>query len=531
MFLTYKGIKVIINHIEDRGIAHSLVVQLQQIIPSINEDDPRWQKVDELLEMAFYQAHIDRHHLQDSVNRLQEQRQAISILQNDFISATDIQTLVLHVYDLVPKNTHAERAALYLYDEERDALISGDVPSGYTTDTPILLDDTTFSATLSRKCLQEKHPIAVNNVAASEYGRDEGDGSTQIKSALALPVIEKQKIIGVILVSFLRRLHTFQQDEIELFQTIAKITAVKIENIRFFSNQNKKQEISNNSEESYYQIYEDIPVGLFRSKPNGTFLRLNQAMVHILGYPNRETLLRTNAVTLYGNRQDRIDWQIMVETYNVERESELCLRTYDGTDVWVQHSSRVTRGGDGKVLYYDGAIVDVSGRKRAEVQIREAMKEKEVLLKEIHHRVKNNLQIVSSLLNLQSVYLRDAYDRELFKQSQNRVKAMALLHEKLYRSAELTRIDFDEYLNSMMPSLFQSYKTSSATIECIVEECHVLLDIDTAIPCGLIVSELVANSLKHAFPDGRSGKINVALGHLDQHRLRLTVSEIGRAHV
>jgi len=519
--------EVIIHHMEDQGMAHSLVLQLQQIIPSLNEDDPRWRKADELLEMAFYQAHIDRHLLQDSVDQLREQLKVIKFLLNDFVSTADIQTLVFHVYDLIPKHTDAECASLYLYDEERDVLVSGDVPGGYTTDTSILLDVTSFPFALSRKCLQEKHSVAVNNVAASEYGSDDGGGNTQFKSALALPVIEKQKIIGVLIISFVRRLHVFQQVEIELFQTIANIIAVKIENIRFFLKQHKALDILNTSEESYYQMYEDIPVGLFRTQPNGTFLRLNPAMVHILGYPDRETLLRTNAATLYGNPRERIEWQVMVEMYQVERECELCLRKYDGTDVWVQHSSRVTRGVDGKVLYYDGAIVDVSGRKRAEVQIREAMKEKEVLLKEIHHRVKNNLQIVSSLLNLQSMYLRDAYDRELFKQSQNRVKAMALLHEKLYRSAELTQIDFDEYLNSMMPNLFQSYKTSSATIDCTVEEGNVLLDIDTAIPCGLIVSELVANSLKHAFPDGRSGKISVALGLLDQGRLRLIVSDNG----
>jgi PAS domain S-box-containing protein len=294
-----------------------------------------------------------------------------------------------------------------------------------------------------------------------------------------------------------------------------------------FSEQRKTREILKESEESYYQIYEDLPVGLFRSMPNGTLSRLNSAMVHILGYPDRETLLRTNAVHIYGNTQERIGWQTMVETHGQERESEICLRKYDGTDIWVQHSSRVTRGSDGKVLFYDCAIVDVSGRKRAEVQIREAMKEKEVLLKEIHHRVKNNLQIVSSLLSLQSAYLRDTYDRELFKQSQNRVKAMALLHEKLYRSAEITRIDFDEYLKSIMSSLVQSYKTPSTVIECIVEENNILLDIDTAIPCGLIVSELVTNSLKHAFTDRRVGKICVALGHLDQQTLRLSVCDDG----
>jgi PAS domain S-box-containing protein len=305
------------------------------------------------------------------------------------------------------------------------------------------------------------------------------------------------------------------------------IDALLETNFSLLFEQNKSREGSTGLEESYYQIYEDIPVGIFRSTPDGTFLRLNPAMVRILGYPDKETLLRTNAVNLYRNPQERVHWREMVESCGLEREAELCLCRYDGTDVWVQQSSRVKRDGDGTVLYYDGAIVDVSERRHAELQIHEAMKEKEVLLKEIHHRVKNNLQIISSLLNLQSFYLRDAYDRELFRQSQNRVKAIALLHEKLYRSAEITRIDFEDYLNSLMSSLFQSYKTSTAAIECVIGANNILLNIDTAIPCGLIVSELVANSLKHAFPDERAGRIKVMLNHLDQRTLRLSVCDDG----
>jgi len=518
---------VIENCVEVQGIAHSLVEQLQKFFHLLNANDPQWRKAEELLEKAFYQSQIEMKNLRDSMNRLRKQLQVISRLQNDFVLSTDVQTIVIRAYKLIPKYTDVECAVLYLYDEKQNAFVSGDVHSGYTNDNPILLNAKTLSSAVLRKCFQKKSIITVNNCDSSEFVTDDCSGVTDIKSALALPVIINQKVVGILYVYFVKQLHEFTQEEIVFFQLVTEIIAVKIENIHLLSERGKTREVLKESEESYYQIYEDIPVGLFRSMPNGTLLRLNPAMVHILGYPDRETLLQTNEVHIYENPLERIGWQTMVEKYGLERESELCLRKYDGTDVWVQHSSRVTRDLDGKVLYYDSAIVDISERKRAEVQIREAVKEKEVLLKEIHHRVKNNLQIVSSLLNLQSTYLRDEYDRELFKQSQNRVKAMALLHEKLYRSAEITRIDFDEYLNSLMPSLFQSYKTSLTYIECIIEENKILLDIDTAIPCGLIVSELVANSLKHAFPDGQVGKISVALSHLDQQTLRLSVCDDG----
>ena len=515
------------NRIEGQGIACSLVTQLEQIIPSLKRNDPQLRKVNEVLEHTFSQAQYELQSLQDSMNRLQEQRYRLSFLRKEFASARDVQTIVIRAYECIPKCIDVERAMLILYDEQRNVLIPGNVRDGHIIDRPLSLNAKTFSSAVSRKCLQKKKHVVVNDCSTSKFATYNRTEAAWVKSPLAIPVIVNQKGIGVLQVHFIHHVHEFTKNEIDVFQIIAELIATAIENIRLFSEQRKIHDGVKESEESYYQICKDIPVGLFRSKPNGTFLRLNPAMVHILGYPDRETLLRTNARHLYKTQQERVDWQAMVETYGLERESEVCLRGYDGIDVWVQHSSRATRGPDGKVMYYDGAIVDISIWKRAEVRLRNAMKEKELLLKEIHHRVKNNLQMVPGLLNLQSAYLRDAYDKELFKQSQNRIQAMALLHEKLCRSPEMTRIDFDVYLHSLVPSLFQSYKTTSSTIECSIESNNVLPDIDSVIPCGLMVSELATNSLKHAFPEGRVGKNTVALGHVNRQMLRLSIRDEG----
>ena len=351
--------------------------------------------------------------------------------------------------------------------------------------------------------------------------------AVQLKSVAAFPLIASGLVIGILQIEYLNIFHTFVHEEIDFFNLLSNHIAQSILAIRRRQPFNGLYDSVKDSEEIYYRLFEDIPIGLFRSTPEGKMLRVNPAMVQILGFPDREALLHTNAYNLYTDPNDRKKWQALVEVYDVVREMELELKRYDGASVWVEYNARVTRSPQGAVIYYDGALTNISERKKSEAQIREAFSEKEVLLKEIHHRVKNNLQIISSLLNLQSDYLHDTYDRELFQQSQNRVRAMALLHEKLYQSPNLARIDFGEYVHSLVTSLFQTYKTSPAAIEYEIDIAKLEFDIDTAIPCGLIVGELVSNSLKHAFPNNRPGKIFVSIVHIDTKTIRLSVVDDG----
>jgi two-component sensor histidine kinase len=148
---------------------------------------------------------------------------------------------------------------------------------------------------------------------------------------------------------------------------------------------------------------------------------------------------------------------------------------------------------------YQRAQQEIAERMRAEEQIKASLKEKELLLKEIHHRVKNNLQVISSLLNLQSKDIQDPSTLEMFRESQNRVRSMALIHEKLYRSDDLSRIDFGEYVRNLAAFLVRSYRANTGPIALTVNAHDTYLGIDNAVPCGLIINELVSNALKHAF--------------------------------
>lgn len=199
----------------------------------------------------------------------------------------------------------------------------------------------------------------------------------------------------------------------------------------------------------------------------------------------------------------------------------------DGTIHWVACMGNVVCDQAGQPLRMTGVVIDINERKLAEQELRTSLKEKEVLLKEIHHRVKNNLQIISSLLKLQSGYIKDEEVTALFTESYNRVRSMALIHEKLYHSHDLARVDAADYIGNLTDNLFKSYNVSLNFIDLKITIDSLKLDIDTAIPCGLIINELVSNSLKYGFPNQQKGQICITFLQHDNGTLYLKVSDDG----
>lgn len=178
---------------------------------------------------------------------------------------------------------------------------------------------------------------------------------------------------------------------------------------------------------------------------------------------------------------------------------------------WLVSRGRTSYDKTGKPLRLNGVDLDISDRKQAEEQIKASLQEKEVLLKEIHHRVKNNLQVISSLLRMQARRANDPQTAILFKESQNRVQSMSLIHEQLYQSSDFSHIDFGDYVRRLVSNLFRAYGTHAGTVAFSVTTHQLTLTLDAAIPCGLIINELVSNSLKYAFPDGHQGSIAITL--------------------
>ncbi|MBI4813898.1 MAG: PAS domain S-box protein [Methanobacterium sp.] len=203
---------------------------------------------------------------------------------------------------------------------------------------------------------------------------------------------------------------------------------------------------------------------------------------------------------------------------------ETILISKDGVKIPVEISTHIFTLKEDKLSL--SIARDITERNRMKEKIQLSLEEKEMLLREIHHRVKNNLMIISSLLNLQSRYIKDEEVLNVFKDSQNRARSMALIHDRLYQSSHLKSIDIGEYIQTLASDLFRTYATDSDRVKLNFNVEEVMIDINTMIPLGLIVNELLSNCLKHAFPNDRSGQIDIGF-HYNHPKYRLTVTDNG----
>jgi PAS domain S-box-containing protein len=198
----------------------------------------------------------------------------------------------------------------------------------------------------------------------------------------------------------------------------------------------------------------------------------------------------------------------------------------DGSVRWFLARGAVVRDKSGRAYRMAGTNTNITDHKAAEQKLRQSLEEKDTLLKEVHHRVKNNLQIISSLLHMQARHFHDEEARSLVLESQNRIRSMALVHEMLYASEGLAKIDFGDYVSDLAEMLRASYGAKTANVELSIRVDGVVLDLDTAVHLGLILNEVISNAFKHAFPGGRGGHLRIRLQQTDR-ALILTVQDDG----
>ncbi|HSE84066.1 MAG TPA: PAS domain S-box protein [Thermodesulfobacteriota bacterium] len=271
------------------------------------------------------------------------------------------------------------------------------------------------------------------------------------------------------------------------------------------------EEALKESEEKYRTLLEHSYDLIIETSINGKFLYASPNHKAVLGYKPRELVGRDifELVHPEDRNSTRAEFQRAIMTGS-SGHSVFRFRHKNRRWHWLESTGRVFRTSSGE---FRGIIAsrDITEQKQAEEQIKSSLKEKEILLKEVYHRVKNNLQLISSLLNLQLQYITDMCASEMFKETQNRIRSMALLHAQLYQSNNLAMIDFEKYIQSLADNLLSMYGVNSDAVQLDVNVDNVSLDIDTAIPCGLIINELVSNSLKYAFPRGKKGRICIIL--------------------
>lgn len=301
----------------------------------------------------------------------------------------------------------------------------------------------------------------------------------------------------------------------------------------------RAEEALRESEEKHRNLFETMTQGIIYVDASGEILTANPAAQRILGL----TLDQIKSRTAYDS-----DWKAIHEdgseflseshpsVFALKSRQEVrnvVMGVYNPKSDeyrWININS-VPQYTPGKTEPFQAYSIfeDITDRKRAEEQIQKDLEEKKVLLREIHHRVKNNLKIVSSLLSLQVNHIKDKHTRDIFDESRNRVRSIELIHEELYRSKEFSKVSFEEYIEILARHLYNAYYPEPGRIELEIKVEDVSLGIDLAVPCGLIINELISNAFKHAFPpsfEGK-GKIEIALHPTEAGEIELIVKDNG----
>ena len=329
-----------------------------------------------------------------------------------------------------------------------------------------------------------------------------------VKTFVAVPLVYDSVLIGTLCLGSIIDLKVWSEEDLTLLSTLGDI----------FANALARKYVESafrESEERFRQVAENIDdVFWIRCLETQRFLYISPAYEKIWGRSCRSVYedAFSWSEAIHPDDRDRIEHDFEQGFQGVPVNSEYRLVRPDGEIRWVRVRAFSIFNEQGIVYRYAGIAEDISDRKLAFEQLQASLKDKEVLLQEIHHRVKNNLQIISSLLYLQANRIEDVQAREFLQDSRNRVESMALVHETLYREQDFAGVNFAEYVQNLAANLFNLYKVSTANILFEVIVCsEVSINLDQAIPCGLIINELITNALKHSFKKAQSGTVFVRL--------------------
>ncbi|MBN1327233.1 MAG: PAS domain S-box protein [Candidatus Cloacimonetes bacterium] len=345
---------------------------------------------------------------------------------------------------------------------------------------------------------------------------------------LGVPLKIGNEVIGAMAVQSYKRSDVYSRDDLDILEFVSDQIAMAI-------TKKRAENALKTSEQFNRAIIDSSPLGISARDKHGTLIIANEAWRKIWS-KNKEELyedFRKREKLKFDERDDYLG-TYRQEVENIYKnggevfvpEIKLKGKTKDEAEKWISQYFYAIQDVNGEVDKVVIITEDITQRKISEGKIKSSLREKDILLKEVYHRVKNNMQVISSLLKLQSQHTSDQKAIDMLRESQNRVRSMSLIHEKLYLSENLEKIDFANYIRSLTTFLFSSFSINPNNVKLQVEVRDVYLDINKAIPCGLMVNELVSNALKHGFPLGRKGVILISLAVTNDY-YQLTVSNDG----
>ncbi len=482
------------------------------------------------------QEHI-RSALQGSFNRYYLWLQTAAEVSKAVTSTLDLRQLITEAVNLIRTHFDHHHVALYLLDSSRKyanlrASSGRDNREIVREGQKVRVND----RTLVGRCANTGEAITIANTHADAL-QDDATLLQETRSIMLLPLVSRRRIIGVISIQSIQD-SAFYDDDVTRLQTVADQLANAIENARLYHElQVHSQNLAQAVEMRTLELEKTTErVEAILSNSPDAILLLNKDLVIEVTNPAAYDMFSNDPEGEFELTLGDLFHQDYIEVLHKliascidsgqSRGFDLIARRHDGA-VFNAGVALASVYEDGVVTGFVCILRDITEQVQAEKQIKSSLKEKEVLLQEIHHRVKNNMQVISSLMALQAGYTDDDRVHQMFRESQGRIRSMALVHEQLYRSHDLARIDFSQYIHELTSNLMRSYQRTMGTIRLDVKSDPIYLDIDTAIPCGLIINELVSNALKHAFPNGRDGLITVAFQKSRDRSLSLMVRDNG----
>jgi PAS domain S-box-containing protein len=282
------------------------------------------------------------------------------------------------------------------------------------------------------------------------------------------------------------------------------------------------------SRDKYFELYDFAPVGYFTIKEKGIIEQANLTGATLLGIGRQSLIGKPLARFISAEDQDTFYLHHMqVLKKNGNHTCEIKMMNYDNAPFYARLESIAVRGEDENDTKLRTAITDITDRKMTDQQLQKSLKEKEVLLQEVHHRVKNNMQVIISLINLQCEAIEDKHICDLLNKTVDRINSMAQVHRQIYKSNDYSKVDTFEYIKSIAKTLFISHGVDGTKISMKLGKNAIPISLDSAIPCGLMINELITNSLKYAFPEDRKGEIRAEFKYLGNGEIEMRVSDDG----